>query len=126
MAKTKTVYICASCGAKYARWQGQCRECGEWNTISEQKITEAPNAGAAVAQRALSGFAGAAGSGVSSLSQVKIQGTQRIPSTYQEFDRVLGGGIVPGSVVLIGGNPGAGKSTLPGCNACSSLRFAYK
>ncbi len=112
MAKTKTVYICASCGAKYARWQGQCRECGEWNTISEQKITEAPNAGAAVAQRALSGFAGAAGSGVSSLSQVKIQGTQRIPSTYQEFDRVLGGGIVPGSVVLIGGNPGAGKSTL--------------
>ena len=67
---------------------------------------------AAAAQRAMSGFAGASGSGISSLDNVQIHKTQRLSTGYSEFDRALGGGIVPGSVVLIGGNPGAGKSTL--------------
>lgn len=128
MVKAKSVFVCSSCGAKYARWQGQCRECGEWNTISEQVLSEAPTAGAAVARRALSGFAGAAGTGVAALSEVQVQGTARLPTTFQEFDRVLGGGIVLGSVVLIGGNPGAGKSTLllqTVCRISAGTRVLY-
>ncbi|MCR5536593.1 MAG: DNA repair protein RadA [Succinivibrio sp.] len=114
MSRERTVFVCASCGAKYARWQGQCRECGEWNTISEQRVFEesANNAGSRAAQRALAGFAGQTGSGVVNLAQVNITAKARLSSGYAEFDRVLGGGIVAGSVVLIGGNPGAGKSTL--------------
>ncbi|SPT68211.1 DNA repair protein RadA [Anaerobiospirillum thomasii] len=114
MAKVKTVYICAQCGARYTRWQGQCKECGQWNTISESVVEResSASAGRAAAQRAMSGFAGASGSGISSLDNVQIHKTQRLSTGYSEFDRALGGGIVPGSVVLIGGNPGAGKSTL--------------
>ncbi|MBO6258703.1 MAG: DNA repair protein RadA [Succinivibrio sp.] len=114
MTKIKSVYVCSACGARYPRWQGQCRECGEWNTISEVAVSEnsAPNAGAKAAARALSGFAGAGGSGVTDLSLIDLEVKKRISSGFSEFDRVLGGGIVAGSVVLIGGNPGAGKSTL--------------
>lgn len=113
MAKAKSIFICASCGTKYHRWQGICSECGDAGTISETLETPAaPNAGARVVQRALSGFAGASGSGVQSLSQVDLQRRPRISTGFVEFDRVLGGGIVQGEVVLIGGNPGAGKSTL--------------
>lgn len=113
MAKAKSIFICASCGAKYHRWQGICSECGDAGTISETLETPAaPNVGARVVQRALSGFAGASGSGVQSLSQVDLQRRPRISTGFVEFDRVLGGGIVQGEVVLIGGNPGAGKSTL--------------
>ena len=112
MAKVKTVYVCASCGARYPRWQGQCRECGEWNTISEIRVNDETSAGRSAAARAMSGFAGASGSGVSNLNNVKLEKAQRLYTGYGEFDRVLGGGIVPGSVVLLGGNPGAGKSTL--------------
>lgn len=114
MAKVKTVYICAQCGARYTRWQGQCKECGQWNTISESVVEResSASAGRAAAQRAMSGFAGASGSGINSLDNVQIHKTQRLSTGYSEFDRALGGGIVPGSVVLIGGNPGAGKSTL--------------
>ena len=113
MAKAKSIFICTSCGAKYHRWQGICSECGDAGTISETLETPAaPNAGARVVQRALSGFAGASGSGVQSLSQVDLQRRPRISTGFVEFDRVLGGGIVQGEVVLIGGNPGAGKSTL--------------
>ena len=113
MAKAKSIFICTSCGAKYHRWQGICPECGDAGTISETLETPAaPNAGARVVQRALSGFAGASGSGVQSLSQVDLQRRPRISTGFVEFDRVLGGGIVQGEVVLIGGNPGAGKSTL--------------
>lgn len=112
MPKVKSVYICANCGAKYPRWQGICSECGEAGTISETFDTQAPNAGAMAANRALSGFAGSTGSGIQALSAVDIKNAPRLSSGYQEFDRVLGGGIVQGSVVLIGGSPGAGKSTL--------------
>lgn len=112
MAKTKSVFVCSSCGAKYYRWQGICSECGEAGTISETLVDTSPNAGAKVAARALSGFAGATGSGICSLATVDLTKRPRISSGFTEFDRVLGGGIVSGSVVLIGGNPGAGKSTL--------------
>lgn len=113
MGKAKTEFICSNCGAKYMRWQGQCRECGEWNTIEEVQIASAaPSPGRAAAQRGMTGFAGTVGSGVRKLGEVSAVRAERLYSGYKEFDRVLGGGIVPGSVVLIGGNPGAGKSTL--------------
>ncbi len=112
MAKPKSIYICSACGAKYSRWQGICSECGEAATISETLVDNAPNPGARVAARALNGFAGASGSGICSLSSVDLTSRPRISTGFSEFDRVLGGGIVSGSVTLIGGNPGAGKSTL--------------
>ena len=114
--RAKTMFVCNQCGAEYSRWQGQCRQCGEWNTIEEVKLSNQP-AERAVSRgvsrvASLSGFAGMADGKVENLSEVKIAQTVRMPSGYGEFDRVLGGGIVPGSVVLIGGNPGAGNSTL--------------
>ncbi len=112
MAKPKSIFICSACGARYSRWQGICSECGEAATISENLIDNAPNPGAKVAARALNGFAGASGSGICNLSSVDLTSRPRISTGFSEFDRVLGGGIVSGSVTLIGGNPGAGKSTL--------------
>ncbi len=112
MAKPKSIFICSACGAKYSRWQGICSECGEAATISETLVDNAPNPGAKVAARALNGFAGASGSGICTLSSVDLTSRPRISTGFSEFDRVLGGGIVSGSVTLIGGNPGAGKSTL--------------
>ena len=112
MAKPKSIFICSACGAKYSRWQGICSECGEAATISETLVDNAPNPGAKVAARALNGFAGASGSGICTLSSVDLSVRPRISTGFSEFDRVLGGGIVSGSVTLIGGNPGAGKSTL--------------
>ena len=112
MAKTKSIYVCQSCGAKYHRWQGICSECNEAGTIVETLVDTAPNAGAKVAARALTGFAGSSGTGICTLSNIDLTKQPRISSGFTEFDRVLGGGIVRGAVVLIGGNPGAGKSTL--------------
>lgn len=112
MAKPKSIFICSACGARYSRWQGICSECGEAATISETLIDNAPNPGAKVAARALNGFAGASGTGICNLSSVDLTSRPRISTGFSEFDRVLGGGIVSGSVTLIGGNPGAGKSTL--------------
>lgn len=132
MAKPKSVFVCATCGARYPRWQGQCRECGEWNTIHEELVKQdsAPSPGARAASVALSqsGFAGASGSGVVNLNLVDLRQRPRLSTGYSEFDRVLGGGIVQGSVVLIGGNPGAGKSTLllqTVCTLSSAHRVLY-
>ena len=96
MAKSKTIYRCADCGAQSAKWQGQCADCGAWNSLQEAA--------------AASGARGAAR--VATLADVAEERTQRYGSGFSEFDRVLGGGIVPGSVVLLGGDPGVGKSTL--------------
>ncbi len=107
MAKSKTAYVCSECGADFVRWQGQCTECGAWNTISEVRLT-AP----AKSSRSPGGYAGAAVAKIIRLDQVDLQDVPRFSSGFAEFDRVLGGGIVPGSAILIGGHPGAGKSTL--------------
>ncbi|WP_348733317.1 DNA repair protein RadA [Rheinheimera texasensis] len=108
MAKTKTAYVCSDCGADFVRWQGQCTECGAWNTISEVRMS-APSKN----NRSLAGgYAGATVAKVIRLDQVDLQEVPRFSSGFAEFDRVLGGGIVPGSAILIGGHPGAGKSTL--------------
>jgi len=103
MAKTRTVYACTECGGSAPKWQGQCPHCGVWNTLVE-------TVAAPVAVR----FESVAGtrSTITSLSSVKAQENMRIATGLEEFDRVLGGGLVAGGVVLIGGDPGIGKSTL--------------
>lgn len=108
MAKTKTAYVCNDCGADFVRWQGQCTECGAWNTISEVRMAAPAKGGRNMA----GGYAGATAAKIIRLDQVDLQEVPRFSSGFIEFDRVLGGGIVPGSAILIGGHPGAGKSTL--------------
>lgn len=108
MAKTKTAYVCSDCGADFVRWQGQCTECGAWNTISEVRLAAASSKSAPRS----GGYAGATQAQIIRLDQVDLQELPRFSSGFSEFDRVLGGGIVPGSAILIGGHPGAGKSTL--------------
>ncbi|HSG04753.1 MAG TPA: DNA repair protein RadA [Marinobacterium sp.] len=113
MAKTKQAYVCNDCGADFTKWQGQCSACKAWNTLTEVRLASAPAGGAQAALRR-SGYAGdAAGKGkVVSLSEVALAEMPRLATGIGELDRVLGGGLVPGSAVLIGGHPGAGKSTL--------------
>ena len=100
-AKPQTAYICGACGAEHRQWQGRCAACGEWNSLSRLRLAAAPKAG-------LDGEPAA----VRKLSEVHPEAADRLPTGFAEFDRVLGGGLVPGAVVLIGGDPGAGKSTL--------------
>ena len=107
MAKAKTFFTCQSCGGTAVRWQGQCPHCQAWNTLEE--TVEQPVSKTAVANR----FNHlAATSPVLRLADVQMQDMPRMGTGVEEFDRVLGGGLVPGSVVLIGGDPGIGKSTL--------------
>ncbi len=103
MAKQKTVYTCTECGSNEPKWQGQCPSCMAWNTLVET-IAEAPtsNRYAPLAETV----------GLQKLAEVKAAEIPRQPTGIGEFDRVLGGGLVPGGVVLIGGDPGIGKSTL--------------
>lgn len=104
--KQKTAYVCTECGSEYPRWNGQCTSCGEWNVIKEIRLGSAEKK-----KTSSTGYAGSQ-SEVKFLSDVDIAQAERISTGLQEFDRVLGGGIVTGSVVLIGGAPGAGKSTI--------------
>ncbi|MDN3521208.1 DNA repair protein RadA [Halomonas ramblicola] len=115
MAKAKSAFVCTECGAEYRKWQGQCGSCREWNTLSEVRLSAArPGAGsgAAVGGAGRGGYAGALSREVVDLANVDLSEVPRLSSTFEEFDRVLGGGLVPGSAVLLGGHPGAGKSTL--------------
>jgi len=104
MAKTKSVYVCQSCGTHAAKWIGRCAACGEWNTYVEEIISSGPSQRPQSAQ----GFT----SRPKKLSEISKEEIRRIQTGNDEFDRVLGGGIVPGSIILIGGEPGIGKSTL--------------
>ncbi|TDF39783.1 DNA repair protein RadA [Alteromonadaceae bacterium M269] len=108
MAKRKTAYVCSECGAESARWQGQCNECHAWNTITEFVVSPASKSH----QSKRSGYAGQTDAQVQTLGSIDLEALPRFDSGYKELDRVLGGGIVPGSAILIGGSPGAGKSTL--------------
>ena len=103
MAKSQTVYVCSACGAEHVQWQGQCSACNEWNSLTKLRIGTAP--------APKLGFSGAEAQ-VRKLSEVETEASDRLVTGFGELDRVLGGGLVPGSVVLIGGDPGAGKSTL--------------
>jgi len=121
MAKTraKTGYVCSDCGAEYLKWQGHCTACDAWSTVSEVRIAPVPSR--------REGFAGTV-SVVTLLGEVECTEQARFSSGSEEFDRVLGGGFVPGSVVLIGGDPGAGKSTIllqTMCHAAGSREVLY-
>jgi DNA repair protein RadA/Sms len=106
MAKARIAYVCNDCGAEHGKWQGQCSACEAWNTLT--RISLGP---AKPSKPAAAGYAGTAPT-VQILADVDSNDSARIATGFGEFDRVLGGGLVPGSVVLIGGDPGAGKSTL--------------
>ena len=105
MAKSKNSYQCESCGARLSKWAGQCPECKEWNSITETREETRPG-------RRFSGYSGQLANDVKDLSSVGQTRIDRIEVGVGELDRVLGGGIVPGSVILLGGDPGIGKSTL--------------
>jgi DNA repair protein RadA/Sms len=112
MAKTQSRYVCQSCGAVTAKWSGRCESCSEWNSIIEEAVRETVPGGLGRA----SGLSGSRRSAGQRLEFVELNGTSaqapRLPSGIVEFDRVCGGGLVNGSAVLIGGDPGIGKSTL--------------
>jgi DNA repair protein RadA/Sms len=108
MAKpSKTVFVCQECGSQSPKWLGRCADCGAWNSFVEERASE-PAAGAAGGAHRYAGAAGAA----RLYSEIEIAQHPRMTTGIDEFDRVLGGGVVPGSLVLLGGEPGIGKSTL--------------
>lgn len=106
MAKSKSLYICSECGYESAKWYGKCPGCGEWNTMNEQVVSV--SAGSSKAKRS----SGAYAVKVMRLNEISGDIERRISTGVSEFDRVLGGGIVEGSLVLISGDPGIGKSTI--------------
>ncbi len=105
MAKAKTIYSCTECGGQLPKWQGQCPHCMGWNTLVEAVAEAAPKSGNRFSALAASGQ-------LQRLAEVEAAEVSRTPTGITEFDRVLGGGLVAGGVVLIGGDPGIGKSTL--------------
>ncbi len=104
MAKTYSQYVCQQCGRKFARKMGRCPNCGEWDSLVEEVVTPPPTARRGRPVRSTSQ--------PRRLREIEGDATERLPLSIAEFARVLGGGVVPGSVVLIGGDPGIGKSTL--------------
>lgn len=105
MAKSKTVYVCQNCGAKESKWVGKCSTCGEWNSFEEEvEITVKGGRSGTII--------GNSSSKALRLSEIKTNGDERMDTGDDELNRVLGGGIVPGSMILLGGEPGIGKSTL--------------
>lgn len=106
LMKTKSIYVCQNCGAQAPKWTGQCADCGQWNTLSEEMTSHKPKSGR------FAGYAAAVDSKVRRLEEVQLTEQPRLSTELAELDHVLGGGLVEGSVVLIGGDPGVGKSTI--------------
>ena len=107
MAKTKTTFFCQNCGAQYAKWQGQCNSCKEWNTIAEEVIQKAEKVSWRTSENTYQ-----KGVKPQRISEISSQAEARLNTKNNELNRVLGGGLVPGSLTLLGGEPGIGKSTL--------------
>jgi DNA repair protein RadA/Sms len=126
MAKKKTAYVCTECGSDHSKWQGQCTDCGQWNTLQEFVVSSSK---APTRDARFEGYAGDTSSqGVQRLADINLNEVPRFTSGMAEFDRVLGGGLVPGSAILIGGHPGAGKSTLllqTLCNLAAHMPVLY-
>ena len=106
MAKNKTVFVCNECGYESAKWLGKCPACGNWNTFFEQKIIENKNSSLKASSN--NGKVNAP----QKLNSYEAKETIRTSTGFEELDRVLGGGLVKGSLILLGGEPGIGKSTL--------------
>src|SRR5262245_37023936 len=106
MPKSQSRFVCQKCGYESIKWLGRCPDCSEWNSLTEELVV--PRAAAAPLQRAL----GADVPAPQPITEITLKDHPGVSSGIGEFDRVLGGGIVPGSLVLIGGDPGIGKSTL--------------
>src|SRR3990170_359521 len=118
--KTKFVYICQKCGAQYPKWAGHCSDCGTWNSLVEDVVVKT--------NPRFSGYLATTTETISLLADVSTDTKTRLPTEIEELDRVLGGGLVIGSTVLIGGDPGIGKSTLllqALCNFGKSLKVLY-
>ncbi|MFL2569903.1 MAG: DNA repair protein RadA [Flavobacteriales bacterium] len=107
MAKVKTTFFCQNCGAQSAQWMGKCKSCGEWNTLVEEVVSK-PKSGKANWESEISNRVNKA----QAISDISMQSRARIDTSDNELNRVLGGGIVAGSLILLGGEPGIGKSTL--------------
>lgn len=127
MAKNSTQFVCQSCGAAVPKWTGKCESCGAWNSLVEEKVTGSVS-GAPLG----AGTSSKRSSRISRIEFVPLQGTEKtLPrrlSGISEFDRVTGGGLVPGSATLVGGDPGIGKSTLllqVACRLAGNARVAY-
>src|SRR5882724_7061369 len=105
LKKSETVFVCQSCGHQSRKWLGKCPECGEWNSLVEERdrVARKSSTRSGIKLREVTAIA---------YSEIESQDETRISSGVTEFDRVLGGGLVPGTLVLIGGDPGIGKSTL--------------
>ena len=108
--RTRSAHVCNECGADYAKWQGQCDACGAWNSLSEITLESAASSAPAARRGGWAGKVEAPQ--VTPLREVRHSEEARVPTGIGEFDRVLGGGLVEGAVVLVGGDPGIGKSTL--------------
>jgi hypothetical protein len=119
MPKTKTRYVCSVCGSAQAKWQGKCPDCGEWNTLVETVIQE-PAPG-----RPGTAFLATPSGAPQPLPDIPADGYERIPVAIGELSRVLGGGIVPGSVVLISGDPGIGKCVTGDTRLLDPVSGAY-
>ncbi|SHJ18371.1 DNA repair protein RadA/Sms [Cruoricaptor ignavus] len=102
MAKVKTVYFCQNCGTQYSQWHGQCKNCGTWNSLAEEVVEKSSMKSASSQKK----------NHIINIIEVETSDEQRLRTNSEELNRVLGGGIVMGSVILIGGEPGIGKSTL--------------
>jgi DNA repair protein RadA/Sms len=107
MSKPKTAFVCQECGSQSSKWLGRCADCGAWNSLVEERAQDGATAAATAHRYALGASASAR-----LYSDIEIEQHARLSTGIGEFDRVLGGGVVPGSLVLLGGEPGIGKSTL--------------
>ncbi|MBR4965430.1 MAG: DNA repair protein RadA, partial [Lachnospiraceae bacterium] len=116
MAKEKSVFYCTECGYETAKWMGQCPSCRAWNTISEEKVTVSAKTGKRAAREEVV---------LKTVSDISLTQEEKSSTGLAELDRVLGGGIVPGSLVLVGGDPGIGKSTIL-LQTCRNLGEAGK
>ena len=108
MAKDKTMYVCDNCGQESTKWIGKCPSCGQWNTFKEFRVAPGPS----LSKRGAALPKGGSGGGAIPLSEIRAEEEPRMDMHDEELNRVLGGGLVPGSLVLLGGEPGIGKSTL--------------